>query len=135
MKKKISFLFVCLMAFALGYSINNIAISDTAPKIAVVDLQKILTSSSKVQQLKADQEKKVAEIQNTLQKAQSEIANEKDPKKVAELEEKYRDQINNQKIALDEEYNKKLTQIDTEVRATVTEKAKSLNYNYSFLRR
>ena len=28
-----------------------------------------------------------------------------------------------------EEYNKKLTQIDTEVRATVTEKAKSLNYN------
>ena len=79
MKKKISFLFVCLMAFALGYSINNIAISDTAPKIAVVDLQKILTSSSKVQQLKADQEKKVAEIQNTLQKAQSEIANEKDP--------------------------------------------------------
>ncbi|MBO5434336.1 OmpH family outer membrane protein [bacterium] len=129
MKKKISFLFVCLMAFALGYSINNIAISDTAPKIAVVDLQKILTSSSKVQQLKADQEKKVAEIQNTLQKAQSEIANEKDPKKVAELEEKYRDQINNQKIALDEEYNKKLTQIDTEVRATVTEKAKSLNYN------
>lgn len=129
MKKKISFLFVCLMAFALGYSINNIAISDTAPKIAVVDLQKILTSSSKVQQLKADQEKKVAEIQNTLQKAQSEIANEKDPKKVAELEEKYRDQINNQKIALDEEYNKKLTQIDTEVRATVTEKAKNLNYN------
>lgn len=129
MKKKISFLFVCLMAFALGYSINNIAISDTAPKIAVVDLQKILTSSSKVQQLKADQEKKVAEIQNILQKAQSEIANEKDPKKVAELEEKYRDQINNQKIALDEEYNKKLTQIDTEVRATVTEKAKSLNYN------
>jgi len=129
MKKKVSFLFVCLMAFALGYSINNIAISDTPPKIAVVDLQKILSNSTQVKQLKADQDKKVAEIQNTLQKAQNEIANEKDPKKVAELEEKYRDQINNQKIALDEEYNKKLTQIDTEVRATVTEKAKSLNYN------
>ena len=129
MKKKVSFLFVCLMAFALGYSINNIAISDTPPKIAVVDLQKILTNSNQVKQLKADQEKKVAEIQNTLKKAQTEITNEKDPKKVAELEEKYRNQINNQKIALDEEYNKKLSQIDTEIRATVTEKAKSLNYN------
>jgi len=51
------------------------------------------------------------------------------PKKIAELEEKYRNQINNQKVALDEEYNKKLSQIDTEVRATVTEKAKNLNYN------
>ena len=129
MKKKISFLFVCLMAFALGYSINNIAISDTPPKIAVVDLQKILSNSTKVQQLKADQEKKVTEIQNTLQKAQTEISNEKDPKKIAELEEKYRNEINNKKLALDEEYNKKLSQIDTEVRATVTEKAKNLNYN------
>lgn len=129
MKKKVSFLFLCLMAFALGYSINNIAISDTPPKIAVVDLQKILTNSNQVKQLKADQDKKVAEIQNTLQKAQNEIANEKDPKKIAELEEKYRNQINNQKVALDEEYNKKLSQIDTEVRATVKEKAKNLNYN------
>jgi len=129
MKKKISFLFICLMAFALGYSINNIAVSDTAPKIAVVDLQKILSNSSKVKQLKADQEKKISEIQTTLNKAQTEISNEKDPAKIAALEEKYRNEINNQKVALDEEYNKKLSQIDTEVRAAVTEKAKSLNYN------
>ncbi len=129
MKKKISFLFVCLMAFALGYSINNIAISDTAPKIAVVDLQKILINSSKVKQLKADQEKKISEMQNTLTKAQTEISNEKDPAKIKILEEKYRNEINNQKVTLDEEYNKKLSQIDTEIRATVTEKAKSLNYN------
>ena len=45
------------MAFALGYSVNNIAISDTAPKIAVVDVQKIVANSSQVKQLKADQEK------------------------------------------------------------------------------
>lgn len=129
MKKKVSFLFLCLMSFALGYSINNIAVSDTAPKIAIVDLQKILTNSTQVKQLKADQEKKINEMQSTIQKAQQEIANEKDPKKVSELEEKYRNQINSQKVALDEEYNKKLSQIDTEIRTTVTEKAKSLNYN------
>ena len=129
MTKKISFLFVCLMAFALGYSINNIAISDTAPKIAVVDVQKIVANSSQVKQLKADQEKKLGEIQKTIQQAQSEISKEKDPAKITALEEKYRNQINEQKVALDKDYNDKLTKIDSEIRTAVVEKAKSLNYN------
>lgn len=129
MKRKISFLFICLTSFALGYSINNIAISDTAPKIAVIDVQKIVAESAQVKQLKADQEKKVLEMQNTIKTAQAEIAKEKDPAKITALEEKYRDQINTQKLALDEEYNNKLTKIDSEIKATVVEKAKSLNYN------
>ena len=129
MTKKISFLFICLMAFALGYSINNIAISDTAPKIAVVDVQKIVQNSSQVKQLKTDQEKKLSEMQTTIQKAQSEISKEKDPAKITALEEKYRNEINNQKLALDKEYNDKLTKIDSEIRAAVIEKAKSLNYS------
>lgn len=129
MKRKISFLFICLTSFALGYSINNIAISDTAPKIAVIDVQKIVAESAQVKQLKADQEKKVLEMQNTIKTAQAEIAKEKDPAKITALEEKYRDQINTQKLTLDEEYNNKLTKIDSEIKATVVEKAKSLNYN------
>lgn len=129
MTKKISFLFVCLMAFALGYSINNIAISDTAPKIAVVDVQKIVANSSQVKQLKADQEKKLGEMQKTIQQAQAEISKEKDPAKITALEEKYRNQINDQKVALDKDYNDKLTKIDSEIRTAVVEKAKSLNYN------
>lgn len=129
MTKKISFLFICLMAFALGYSINNLAISDTAPKIAVVDVQRLIQNSSQVKQLKADQEKKITEMQNTIQKAQAEISKETDPNKVAALEEKYRNQINDQKNALDKEYNDKLTKIDSEIRASVVEKARSLNYS------
>lgn len=117
------------MAFALGYSINNIAISDTAPKIAVVDVQKIVANSSQVKQLKADQEKKLGEMQKTIQQAQSEISKEKDPAKITALEEKYRNQINDQKVALDKDYNDKLTKIDSEIRSAVVEKAKSLNYN------
>ncbi len=129
MKRKISFLFVCLMAFALGYSINNIAVSDPAPKIAVIDVQKILTNSSQVKQLKATQEKKLSEMQATINKAQAEISKETDPAKIASLEEKYRKQINDQKLALDTDYNTKLTKIDAEIRSTVIEKAKNLNYS------
>ena len=90
MTKKISFLFICLVAFALGYSINNIAISDTAPKIAVVDVQKIVTNSSQVKQLKTAQEKKILEMQKTIEQAQNEISKEKDPAKVTALEERQR---------------------------------------------
>ena len=129
MKKKISFLFICLMAFALGYSINNIAISDTAPKIAVVDVQSLLQNSNQVKQLKIEQDKKVQEMQNTIKKAQEEIVKETDKTKISALEEKYRNQINEQKVALDKEYNEKLTKIDSDIRATVTEKARSLNYS------
>jgi len=67
--------------------------------------------------------------QATIDKARSEISKEKDPKKIANLEEKYRNEINNQKIAMDTEYNKKLIQIDTDIRSAVVEKAKSMNYN------
>ena len=117
------------MSFALGYSINNIAISDTAPKVAVVDVQSLIQNSSQVKQLKAEQEKKILEMQNTIQKARTEISKETDPAKITALEEKYRNQINEQKIALDKDYNDKLIQIDSEIRASVIEKAKSLHYS------
>ncbi len=129
MAKKISFLFICLMAFALGYSINNIAISDTAPKVAVVDVQQLVANSAQVKQLRTEQENKVKQMQATIDKARTEISKETDPNKIASLEEKYRNQINEQKVALDKEYNDKLVKIDSDIRTAVIEKARGLNYS------
>ena len=129
MKKNIYIAVFVAAAFVIGYSVNNIAISDTTPKVAVIDATKIVANSSAVKALKAEQEKKVKDIQATLEKAKAEISKETDPAKIAAIEEKYRTQINNQKIALDTEYNQKLTKIDNEIRATVVEKARNLNYD------
>ena len=129
MKKNIYIAVFVAAAFVLGYSVNNIAISDTTPKVAVIDATKIVANSSAVKALKAEQEMKVKDIQSTLEKAKAEISKETDPAKIAAIEEKYRTQINNQKIALDTEYNQKLTKIDNEIRATVVEKARNLNYD------
>ena len=129
MKKNIYIAVFVAAAFVLGYSVNNIAISVTTPKVAVIDETKIVANSSAVKALKAEQEKKVKDIQATLEKAKAEISKETDPAKIAAIEEKYRTQINNQKIALDTEYNQKLTKIDNEIRATVVEKARNLNYD------
>lgn len=129
MYKKFHIAVIVALAFGLGYSVNNIAISDTAPKVAVVDTTKIVTNSASVKALKTDQERKVKAMQTTIEKARTEISKETDPAKLVQLEEKYRNEINQQKIALDTEYNRRLTQIDTDIKKAVAEKAKGMNYD------
>ena len=129
MKKHFWFLAVCLMAFVIGYSINSKAISDTGYRVAVVDVPVLISKSSEVNALKTEQQKKLDQMKATIEKAQSEISKETDPKKVEQLEEKYRNEINNQKLALDEEYNAKLKVIDTNIKNMVIAKAKGLQYN------
>lgn len=131
MKKKVIGTLVVLGAFALGYSVNNIAVSKSTPdyKVAVVDIQKIVANSSEISTLKAEQEKQMQNMQSTINKARAEISKEKDPKKIAQLEEQYRKQINDQKLALDTSYNNKLTAIDNKIKTAVVEKARSMNYN------
>ncbi|OLA77736.1 MAG: hypothetical protein BHW55_03770 [Candidatus Melainabacteria bacterium 35_41] len=131
MKKKIFGVLVVITAFVAGYSINNIAVSGTNPeyKVAIVDIQKIVSNSSEIKALKTDQEKQVQAMQATIDKARAEISKEKDPAKIAQLEEKYRNEINQQKLALDTSYNSKLTAIDNKIKTAVIEKARSMNYN------
>ncbi len=129
MKKHLWFIAVCLMAFVAGYSINSKAISDTGYRVAVVDVQSLISKSSEVNALKADQQKKLDAMKTTVDKAREEISKETDPVKIAALEEKYRNEINNQKNALDSEYNTKLHQINNNIKSIVIEKAKSMQYN------
>ncbi len=129
MKKHLWFIAICLIAFVAGYSINSKAISDTGYRVAVVDVQSLISKSSQVTALKAEQQKKLDTMKATVDKARAEISKETDPAKIAQLEEKYRNDINNQKVALDNEYNTKLMQIDSNIKAIVVEKAKGMNYN------
>lgn len=129
MKKNFYIVVITALAFAVGYSVNNSAISDTAPKVAVIDAGEIIANSSAVKSLKADQEKKVLEMQKTLEKARTDISKETDAAKAAALEEKYRKQINDQKLAMDTDYSKRMTKIDTDIKAVIVEKARNLNYD------
>ena len=131
MKKKIFAVLVVIGAVAAGYSINSIAVSKSTPdyRVAIVDIQKIVANSSEIKALKIDQEKQIQNMQSTIEKARVEIAKEKDTAKVSALEEKYRNEINRQKLALDTSYNQKLTAIDSKIKTAVVEKARSMNYN------
>jgi len=129
MKKHLWLVAICIIAFVAGYSINSKAISDTGYRVAVVDVQSLIQKSSQVNTLKADQDKKLNEMKATVDKARQDIAKETEPVKIAQLEEKYRNDINNQKLALDNEYNSKLKQIDNNIKSIVVEKAREMKYS------
>lgn len=129
MKKHFLLIAICIVAFVAGYSINSKAISDTGYRVAVVDVPFLIQKSSQVNTLKAEQDKKLENMKATVDKARQDISKETDPVKIAQLEEKYRNDINNQKLALDNEYNTKLKQIDNNIKSIVIEKAKEMKYN------
>ncbi len=129
MYKKLSVAVLVSMAFAVGYSLNNIAVSNTNIKLAVVDTAKIISNSSDIKNLKSEQQIKLKEMQNTLEKAQEEISKETDADKAAKLEEKYREEINRQKISMDENYNKRIADLNTKIHSVVANKAKNQNYD------
>ena len=132
MKKQIIILSsAVVISLVMGYSINNIAISKAQPeyKIATVDIQKIVANSTEIKSLKTEQEKQMQNMQSIIDKARTEISKEQDPVKIAQLEEKYRNEINNQKLALDTSYNTTVKAIDSKIKTAVVEKARSMNYN------
>lgn len=81
MKKSLLF-----MAAALVLSTVSAFAED---KIAVVDLQQIVSNSAQVKALKQEHNRKVSELDKILVNARGEIANETDQAKVLLLEDKY----------------------------------------------
>ncbi len=131
MNKKILIVFGLLLAVILGVSINNIALSNSNTpdmKVGIVDLSQLITNSQSVKTLKSTHERQLSEIEKTLEQARLDIANETNPDKIAQLEEKYRKDVSDKKFQMDKSYNDKLMEIDKSIKAQVAQKAKQLNY-------
>ncbi len=129
MKNNIWFIGGCIVCFLLGYSANDVAVSFPKYKVAVVDISQILEKSSEVKSLKASQEKQMNELNTLISKAQNEIANEQDKNKIMQMESKYRKEIEDKKLAMDEDYNKNMIKITDKVKNMVSSEAKKTNYN------
>lgn len=97
MNKGIKFLTISLLAFAAGTVFSNFAMSDVPSKIAVVDVQQVVNSSSQVQALKKEQQAKMKEVVAFVEKARKDVAGTTDVKKKQALEEKYNKELNNKK--------------------------------------
>ena len=64
MKKQITTLTIAITAFAIGMGFNNIAMSNIPAnyKVAVVDLNTVVSKSAQVKALKKEQQTKLQEL-------------------------------------------------------------------------
>ncbi len=131
MKNKLKLAVLVLCSVVAGFSLNNIAMSDmpSSYKVAVVDVTKVVNSSSQVAALKKDQQAKTQELVKFVEKARKEVASTTDVKKKQALEEKYNKEIKTKKQAYDKNYSAKLNAIDKNISAKIAEQAKAGNYN------
>lgn len=75
-------------------------------------MQKIVSNSAQVKQLKQEHAKKMDELNKIIVNARGEISNETDSAKILQLEEKYTKEFNTKKSALEKDYNARLNAIE-----------------------
>ena len=127
MKKNLKILLVTFLALVIGGSFSNIASAEATPsRVAIVNVQEVVNSSSKVQALKKAQEAKAKEFVSFIEKARKDVAAATDVNKKKSLEEKYTKELNTKKEANDKEYAKKLAEIDLAISNQI---AKSKGYD------
>ena len=124
MKKSLLFLGAILLA-STGFA-------QAEDKIAVVDLQQLVSNSNQVKQLKQEHSRKMSELDKIIVNARGEISNEKDPAKILLLEDKYMKEFNSKKEALENNYNTRLEAIERNIKSEITQKAQKDGYDYVF---
>lgn len=129
-KKRGVFMKKVLLSFFLITMTSNLAFAED--KIAVVDLQQIVSNSSQVKQLKQEHSRKIADLDKIIINARGEISNEKDPAKVLLLEDKYMKEFNTKKEALERDYNNRLSSIEKNIKGEISKKAQKDGYDYVF---
>lgn len=110
-------------------SISNVAFPKelVKPNVAVVDVQRIISSSPEISALNTDRKNKVSDLVSYVEKARSEIAKENNATKKKTLEENYIKEINSKKEALDKEYVQNLSNVDKQISTII--KTKSTGYD------
>ena len=131
MKNNFKILAIALAAFVVGMSVNNYAVSEIPSdfKVAVVDVQKIVASSSQVKALKEEQKKKGQELSKFIETAKTALDKETDAKKKKALEEKYNKEFKTKREAIAKNYETKLLAIDKNISTVIDTKAKNDGYS------
>lgn len=134
MKLDLRLLLVGVLAFGIGLSANNYAISQEKAnlKIGIVDIQAVVSKSAQVEALKKEQIKKADDFRNFVEKAKSDVMKQTSEGKQKELAKKYEKEITARQTAEAKDYTKKLAEIDKSISNTIALKAKEQGYDMVF---
>lgn len=97
-------------------------------KIAVVDIQKVVASSTQVKALKSSQEARNKELTEFIKKAQADVNKQTDEKKKKALATQYEKQLVTKREAYAKDYAAKLKTTDANITAQIGKKATEMGY-------
>jgi len=98
-------------------------------RYATVDVQKVVASSKQVNALRNEQNAKMRELSEFVQKANKQLSETADQNKKAELEKKLNAELNAKKTKMDKTYAEKLEAIDKNISNVIANVAKQKGYN------
>ncbi len=123
LKKIITLSIVTLFMFTVA-----VIAAPTTPKIAVVDIQKVVGASSQVKALRNSQEAKNKELARFIKNAQADINKQTDANKKKSLAAQYEKQLKTKREANLKEYSAKLKAADANITAAIGKKATEMGY-------
>ena len=133
MKKNLVTLVLCSFAFGLGFGLNNVAFSNApALKIAYVNVPKLLAASKTLKAAEQTRVKQTQEMLKWYDTASADIQKQSTKAGKESLIRKYEDQLTQKKKAIKDNYTKKVTEVDKQLDAAISTKAKAMGYNLVF---
>lgn len=129
MKKTL--LTVSLLLFAMGSAFADTAIPSNF-RVAVVDVNTVVSKSAQVQALQKEQKQKFEEIQKWLETARADVKKQATKEGQEKLIKKYDAEFTKKQEEIKKNYAAKLESIDKSISKTVIEQAKALNYDMVF---
>ena len=121
MKKVLS---LTLMALILG---SGLAIAEQ--RIAVVDVQAVVSKSAQVQALKKEQQAKITDLEKWLKTAQADVEKQKTQEGKEKLLKKYNAEFAKKKEAIAKDYAARLQAVDKSITETISTQARLKGYN------
>ena len=121
MKKVLS---LTLMALILG---SGIAIAEQ--RIAVVDVQAVVSKSAQVQALKKEQQAKMQDLEKWLKTAQTDVEKQQTKEGKEKLLKKYNAEFAKKKEAIAKDYAARLQAVDKSITDTISTQARLKGYN------
>ena len=127
---RLSALILCLTF--MSFNAQTSTASECDLKFATVDVQKIIVSSKQVNDIKNEQNAKMRELSEFVQKAGKELNDTTDPKKKAELEKKLNNELMTKRDAINRNYTKKLEDFNKNLENSISAVAKEKKYDYVY---
>ena len=111
----------------LGFSMHSVA--SVPSRIAVIDVNGVLSQSTQVMALQKDQKLKSEEFQKWLNTAKADVEKQKTKDGKEKLINKYEAEYSKRQETMQRDYTAKLQKIDTEISAVIAQEAKSKGYD------